>query len=243
MHIYILTIEPSWGQRRKHCSNLLRKIGHNFTFVEGVRGDNREANDIYSKSKNFFFYKRELSPAEISCYFGFRKIWRLFLESEDDICLILEDDFNITNTEQLKKILNHAHDNSTWDILKLFDYKTKQILRKEKWHGLDIVDYKYPASGCVAYLLTRGAAHKLLTRKRIFRPVDEDLSFGWELNIRVRSIFPNPIDEVSESIGGSTIENARVSQKKKTFLIRSIWGVALQVWKQIRAYFYREYRK
>ena len=240
MHIYVLTIDPPDGSRRKHCQNLLQKMNYNFTFVEGVLGSDPEVSNLYSKLKNIFFYKRDLSSSEIACYYGFRKIWKLFLETGDEVCLILEDDFNITHESNFKKALLYAHDSKKWDILKLFDYKQKKITIEDRWHDLTIVDYKYPASGCVAYLITRVAANKLLSRGKIFRPVDEDFSSSWELGIRVRSIIPNPVEEASHSIGGSTLEQSRIAKKNRTCFLRSIWGLHLQVWKQIRAFFHQK---
>ena len=227
--IYVLTIEPPTGLRRVHCEQLFSKLNLHFNFVNGIISGNSEVKYIYSKTKNIFFSKRNLTTSEIACYFGFRKIWQAFLDTGQPVCLIAEDDINIINEDDFKKVIAHSQDCKTWDILKLFDFKPKKILNKEKWNSLSIVDYKYPSSGCVAYLLTRKAAQKLLSRKKIFRAVDEDFSNCWELSLRVRSINPNPVTEVSDTLGGSYIEPERLKAKVNFYRARGIWGIFLQV--------------
>ena len=238
--IYALTIDPIGGSRRVHCHQEFLKRGLDFTFINGLTGDNLEVDKIYSKTKNLLFSKRSLTKSEIACYLGFRKIWKIFLDSGEDVCLIVEDDFKIVNELAFKKILNSSNDHNSWDILKLFDFKPKKILNEESWNGVSIVDYKYPASGCVAYLITRKAAKNLLKRKKIFRAVDEDFSNCWEMGIRVRSINPNPIIEISHEVGGSNLEKERSNKKKQTNAGRRIWGILLQMRKQIFAFFYRK---
>ena len=237
--IFVLTIEPQHGQRRLHCEKIFNRLSLHFNFVAGIRGDSLEVKDLYSKIKNLFFSKCNLTASEIACYFGFRKIWQIFLDTGEPVCLITEDDINIINEDDFMNVILHAQDNTTWDILKLFDYKPKKILNKEKWNSLSIVDYKYPSSGCVAYLITRNAAQKLLSRKKIFRAVDDDFSHYWELGLRVRSINPNPISEISDTLGGSYIQPERLITKGRFNLARSIWGIFLQAKKQILAFIHR----
>ncbi len=237
--IYVLTIEPPTGLRRVHCEKLFSKLNLHFNFVNGIKSGNSEVKYIYSKTKNIFFSKRNLTTSEIACYFGFRKIWQAFLDTGQPVCLIAEDDINIINEDDFKNVIIHAQDNAAWDILKLFDFKPKKILNRESWNSLTIADYKYPSSGCVAYLITRKAAQKLLLRKKIYRAVDEDFSHCWEFGLRVRSVSPNPVTENSDGLGGSYIEKDRLLEKGSVYMVRSIWGIFLQMRKQILGFFYR----
>lgn len=237
--IFVLTIDSPGGVRRAHCERLFAKQELQFTFVDGVSGNDLDIDQVYSRRKNLLFAKRSLSPAEISTYFGHRKIWQEFIGTGEDVCLVVEDDLEIINQTDFQIAISNARDYATWDILNFFDFKPKPILHSEDWHSLSIADYKYPSSGTVAYLINRKAAQKLLSRKKIFRPVDEDLSNCWEFDIRVRSISPNLVDEVSHTLGGSMLEGSRLAEKKQRPLPRSTWAIFLEVAKQFRAYRYR----
>lgn len=233
--IFVLTMEKPGGIRRKHCEKEFLSVGLKFNFFEGVRNDNPSIIKSYSRLKNFFLVKRNLSAEEISCYLGHREIWKEFYKSDKDIFLVAEDDLKIRDKEVFKKIISIAHDNSSWDILKLFDYNPKPIKNTIDWNGLKIVDYKFPGAGTVTYLITRHAAKKLLSRKRIFRAIDDDFSNCWEFGLRIRSIQPNITEEVSYKLNGSIIEESRSSNKKIKKIGRSIWAIILHSVKQIRA--------
>lgn len=78
-----------------------------------------------------------------------------------------------------------------------------------------------------------------LRRSRIFRPIDEDLSHPWEFSIRIWSLEPNIVEEVSHNLGGSILEKDRLKQRKKRNILRSLWGILLQGVKLTRSLFYR----
>lgn len=236
--IFVLTMDNPGGVRWVHCEKEFSNLGLDFNFVEGFKVDNPEITRIFSFIKNFFLVKRKLTHEEISCYLGHRKIWRQFLNSDKDVCLITEDDVMIRDIEAFKRVISFANDNDNWDILKLFDYKPKPIKNSQAWNGLSIVDYQFPASGTVAYLTTRYAANQLLSRKKIYRAIDDGWSNCWELGIKIRSLYPNIAEEVSNILDGSLIEESRSRNKEGKKIIRSLWGMILQVIKQIRSKIY-----
>ncbi len=233
--IYVITVDQNGGFRRKNSQTQFDRVGMPFTFIEGITQKHKNSVQIYSRLRNLIWHKRNLSAGEIFVYSSHRKAWQTFLDSDEDVALIAEDDLEITDPEAFKDIMQSAIAPDKWDILKLFDYRPKKAVNSEDWRGKTLVDYKYPASGCVAYLITRSAARKLLSRSKIYRPVDEDFSFCWEFGLCVRSVSPNIVDEISENLGGSTLEIDRRRVRKQKNLLRSLWGIGLQVGKQLRA--------
>lgn len=237
---FVLTVDSLNGSRREHCVREFDRHGIPFSFVEGVRKGSPESAKLYSPWRNLLWSKRSLSEGEVACYYGHRKAWESLLETGAPIGLIVEDDFAVLDSETFKKLMRAPLDSFDWDVLKLFDFRPKKVIRPQRWGGLTIVQFKYPASGNVAYLLTRKAALRLLARKKIYRPVDEDFSCFWEFRLRVRSVFPNIVDEISEKIGGSNLEDARKAQKLRKKTLRSLWGMILAGRKQILARVYRD---
>ena len=109
------------------------------------------------------------------------------------------------------------------------------MLERRAIGSTGIVRYKYAASGAVAYLIDRKAAQKLLSRKRFFRAVDEDLSWPWELGLSIWSVSPNLVEEVSHNLGGSLLEMDRKSTKRRRNIARSLWGNVIQAYKLARS--------
>jgi GR25 family glycosyltransferase involved in LPS biosynthesis len=237
--ILVLTIDAPNGARRRHCAEEFARVGMKFDFVEGVRTDSPELPGLYSRWRNLVFAKRSMTGGEIAAYFGHRKAWRQFVDSGAPVGLIAEDDLAILDQAAFRTVMENATDTAGWNVLKLFDFRPKPSVGSRDWHGLTLVQYKYPASGNVAYLLTRQAAQDLLARRRVFRPVDEDFSHPWEFGLRVCSLCPNIVAEISETIGGSHLEGGRSAAKRGKNRIRSLWGMVLQARKQLRARAYR----
>lgn len=233
--IYVLTVDQEGGQRREHCLTIFERIQITPIFVQGLLWDSPVLTQEYSFWKNLIFSKRSLSVQEIAVYLGHRKIWAQIAAGPSDVALVAEDDLSIIDPTTFLHVLNNAFDYKDWSILKLFDFAPKKIVASHDWHGVKIVDYKYPASGCVAYLITRDAARRLLQRRRIFRAVDKDISYCWEFDLTVRSVSPNIVTEVSHKLGGSLIENSRLDLRRRKNLLRSLVGMVLALVKQIRA--------
>lgn len=233
--IYVLGVEDADGPRRRHVREEFGRLDYSFTFVEGLRAGDPQIWPGYSPWRNFLFSKRSLSATEIAVYLGHRRIWRAIAAGADEVALVAEDDLAITEPAAFADVMRHAGDHAAWDILKLFDFAPKPVINRQSWHGLEIVDYKYPASGCVAYLMTRDAARRLLERRKIYRQVDEDMSWCWEFALRVRSISPNICAEVSHRLGGSLIEESRVVAKRRSNLVRSLIGNVIAGFKQVHA--------
>lgn len=236
--IHVLTIDAVDGARRLHCSKLFDRMQMRCEFVEGIRSDDVSETELYSPGLNLLLSKRSLSAAEIAVYCGHRKIWKRIADGESDVALVVEDDLMVTDAAAFTHVMRNAADHATWDVLKLFDFWPKKIVARHQWKGITVVDYKYPASGCVAYLMTRDAARRLLQRKRIYRPVDEDLSWCWEFGLRVCSVQPNIVSEVSHTLGGSLLEGGRRDVRRRKNLLRSLLGMVIAGFKQVRARLY-----
>lgn len=233
--IYVLTVDDDDGQRKMHCSTIFKKLKLKPNFVRGFLWSSLPSERLYSPWKNFIFAKRRLSDQEVAVYLGHRKIWAQIVKGQSEVALVVEDDLAILDEHKFLHVIANASTSRSWDILKLFDFAPKQIVASHEWQGVTIVDYKYPASGCVAYLITRNAARRMLQRRRFYRPVDEDMSWCWEFDLLVRSVSPNIVAEVSHKLGGSLIEESRLDLRKRKNLWRSLTGMILAVVKQIRA--------
>lgn len=236
---YVLTIDPVDGLRRKHAGKELADIGLEGKFVEGFRKDDPALSNLYSPALNLLFAKRSMTSGEIAVYAGHRKIWQAIVDSGMAYALVFEDDFRVLDGTRFKATLRDCLPAlAGWDIVKFFDFRPKRVIRCRRVGATDLVAYKYPAPGAVAYLISRDAARRLLARRRIFRPVDVDFSWPWEFGLRIWSILPNLVDEVSHNLGGSHLEATRLANRARRTIWRGLWADVLQAWKLVCAYIY-----
>lgn len=234
--VLVITVKPEGHPRRVHARHELDGLGLDGRFVEGATGEDLDALALYSPRRNALFAKRSMSAQEIACYASHRRAWRALLASADEHALILEDDFHAIDPAALRRVLSDCIAGaSRWDVVKFFEYSRKPVWRRKRLGSTELVGFKYPSSGAVGYLVSRKAASRLLSRERIFRPVDEDISWTWEFGLRIWSTPSNMVEDVSVALGGSQIELGRDRIKSWRNPLRPVWWGVLQTWKLVRA--------
>jgi GR25 family glycosyltransferase involved in LPS biosynthesis len=217
---------PTSGARRASAAAQLNAIGWRFRFVDGHTPDSADARRIYSQPLNARHAKRPLTEGEIAVYASHRRALRAFLDSGAEYGLILEDDFGLVDPSVMsQRITAILGARVRWDLIKLFDFETKRIAQRHRAGDIDIVNYATPTAGMVAYLVTRRGASLVLARSTVFRPIDEDTKYYWELAIRVYSVSPNLVAEISDRLGGSLIAADRERLRHARSLRRSLKGL------------------
>lgn len=234
---YVLTLDSPFGARYRSAAGQLATLPFDVSFVRGVRLAAPRASPRYCGWRNRLFMKRPMTAGEVSVYLGHRRIWGRLLAAGHDLAFVLEDDFVVRDRETLLAALNDARAIPIdWDIVKFFDFKPKLVIQRWQTTRTEFVTYKYPPSGCVAYLIRAEAAARLLERRRIYRPIDEDWSHPWELGLRIVSVMPNPVTEAAGLLGGSLLEvDRRATKDRYRSVLRSLYGMALTVAKNARA--------
>ena len=104
---------------------------------------------------------------------------------------------------------------------------------------LDIVSYAEPGAGMVAYLVNRDGARKFLSREFVFRQIDEDTKYYWELGLTVLSVSPNLVTEISGEMGGSLLHQAREELRALRSLRRSLKGLRIVTARKLLHHWHR----
>lgn len=98
------------------------------------------------------------------------------------------------------------------DMLKLFDFPDSAsngaALHRDV-AGETLLFPRYPKVGAVGYVLSARGAEKFLHRDRVFRPIDEDLRYYWELGLSVWTLARPLVRDGSATLGGSLLETER----------------------------------
>jgi glycosyl transferase family 25 len=238
---YVLTLDSPCGARYRSAAGQLARLPLDATFVRGVRLTDPAESPRYCRWQNMLFMKRPMTAGEVAVYLGHRRIWSRLLADGHDLALVLEDDFMIADEAHLVAALADALTIPIdWDIVKFFDFKPKVAMRRWQTPRTEFVTYKYPPCGCVAYLIRAAAAARLLDRRRIYRPIDEDWSHPWESSLRIISVFPNPFTEAATLLGGSLLESDRqAARDRHRSILRSLHGSLLSAAKNARARWWR----
>lgn len=229
-HCFVISIQNGEGARRFSAVRQLNHLGVGFTFIPGYAPDDPEVDAGYSVALNRASMKRPLSRGEIAAYLSHRRALAAFLETDAEFAIILEDDFGAVDPERFaEQVLQLAQAPVQWDLVKLFDYgKRKSAHARLVLNSIELVEYRSPTAGMVAYLVRRSGARKLTARRFVFRPIDEDIKFYWEIDLYVFSAFPNLVSEISDTLGGSQIEPERALLRSNRSVYRSIRGFFIE---------------
>lgn len=236
----VVTVDAVSGPRRKSTSLQLDALAWPFQFVQGLTPQSPETIGLYDAQLNKRRCKRPLAQVEVAAYASHRKAMREFLETDQPVALILEDDFRLLDpakfTTHMESLMAAPVE---WDILKLFDFQQRPVVDEVNVGDVAIVSHGSPTTGMVGYLITRAGAEKMLGRTRVYRQIDEDIKYFWELKLRVLSVRPNLVTDISERLGGSLLEADRNEVKQKRHWTVSVKALGQTAMRQIN---YRRHR-
>ena len=183
-------------------------------------------------------YYRPLAPSEMGCYTSHVQTLNLFIESDFDFAIILEDDCIIQNIflncieEAIEK-----HAEVSWDVLKL-QGKKKGLIHLYGLPTTNIVEYSSVPLSTRAAIWSRAGAHKMLRhyqRYGITRPIDVDLRFTWENDLRIMLL--NPTAVLKKKNAATTIDNRRASYRNQGRTVR-----ILTKWKYESSFVFKNFR-
>jgi glycosyl transferase, family 25 len=227
-------------ERQASAAAQLGAIGWPFEFIEGHTPNSDEARGLYSAALNRRHAKRPLTGGEIAVYASHRRALRRFLDSNARCAMILEDDFCLNQPAAMPTRIAAILDARVrWDVIKLFDFEVRPIAQRRAAGDVAIVNYDAPTAGMVAYLVTRPGAELILSRRNLFRQIDEDTKYYWELAIRVYSVSPNLVGEISDRLGGSLLAAERDQLRAARSLRRSLKGLWVVANRKVRHRWHR----
>lgn len=231
--ILVLTCSLSPAERLAHALNQANSIfgAENISVVDGIIASDPRVDEIFDRYRARLLAKREITRSEIAAYGTHRLAWQQVLASRSANAFIFEDDFLVKDGEVVRQVFDRAEEllSEGRNIIKLFDFpreRTRNLGIRTMVAGIPLVKWQRPRAGMVAYLISRQGAERFLSRDRIFRPVDEDIKYYWETGLDVWSVTGNPVVEASHVLGGSLLEDARSSSKKRKAM-RALQGLLL----------------
>lgn len=161
-----------------------------------------EQQNFYNPSLNAYQYYKPLVNGEKGCYLSHIRAWQRLLASDAPFMVVLEDDVVIQGS--FSTALEAIQDlNMSWDMIKLMGRAQEKIQQKFPLsNGLSLIQYRRVPSYTAGYAISRAGAQKLLASRIPFgRPIDIDLRFWWENDMRIYGIYPPVIalDDTSQT--------------------------------------------
>ena len=121
-NIYVVTIKRNLD-RQVRMTKLLSRHNLQFSFIEGIDGEQLNSNtlkSIFDADKSRARLRYDITKNEIACSLSHIKALKTFLKDhKKDYALILEDDIEISNFDTLKNAINYMPPKEAWDLLYL----------------------------------------------------------------------------------------------------------------------------
>ncbi|MCK7459107.1 glycosyltransferase family 25 protein [Idiomarina aminovorans] len=222
--IFLINLDRS-VERLNNAAGQLDSAGVDFERISAVDGktlENELINKVFDDKMAQKRYHYDLTLGEMGCYLSHVKCWEKIIEDGLDFAVILEDDLLLE--PNFKDVIESVPNIETeWHYLKLScpfkhrPYTEAKLVKTPKGDNVSLVDYKKPPTGTVAQIVSREGAKRLLkNRPPFFRPVDVDLQWSWELNIKVQGLIPY-VANVSGELSEIQKISARRTVKKRPF--------------------------
>lgn len=214
---YIISLNNSSHSSNANLINNLIKNKYDPELILGIDGNKLPSSEYYKIIQNYLNYSDQvLSPSEIGCALSHKKTIELAISSNQENCIIFEDDVIITNQGYIEINILLENLPANYDIIHLGGINTKTYYFK-KIRGDKILSHpklfrinnKYLENlhGTVGYLISKNG---LLKIKKILESgiylIDDYkyISKKTNLSIYYSNIVNHPID-----INTSIIENGR----------------------------------
>ena len=204
MKIFVISLKDA-AERRRQIEKQLSAIALPFEWLEAV--DARQWDDEMSAQfidQKSLYRNIDHKPmrGSIGCHLSHIKAYEALLSSDEEACLILEDDGVIDDElahhmTALKGAMRHI------DILFLCDRRVNRASVKiadlAENHGIYVK--KFSNLGTTAYVINRQAASQLVTHHKAFGiEIDSLLNRWWRHGLSVATIKPDLVrDEDAET--------------------------------------------
>ncbi|MFP1646719.1 glycosyltransferase family 25 protein [Pontitalea aquivivens] len=182
-------------------------------------------------------YPFPLRPAEVATFLSHRACWQAIVNQGLDAALILEDDVALEEPA-FSRALEAAQALMVQGDMVRFPIKMREKPGKILSAGVDpcVMVPRSIGLGMVVQIVTRDAARVLLEKTRHFdRPVDTYLQMRWDHGLRVLTVWPSGVREISADLGGSLIGKRRgLWDRIRREILRPLYRLQLSLYQRVK---------
>ncbi|MFV1602650.1 MULTISPECIES: glycosyltransferase family 25 protein [unclassified Phaeobacter] len=170
-------------------------------------------------------YPFALRAGEVGCFLSHRKCWQKIAEGMDDFGLIVEDDLAFEPNlwrDAMALVGNHADKDHFIRLPAKQRESARQVVAQTGAARMFLP--RRIGLQTVAQVVGKTAAARLLeASETLDRPVDTFLQMHWVHRQPVHTIWPNGASELTEALGGSTIQSRPAGGKLARELKRALY--------------------
>ncbi|MDO6811817.1 glycosyltransferase family 25 protein [Tenacibaculum soleae] len=220
--IYLVSLDED-TQRRETLAKDFPLYYPNITRVSAVDGRKITAKSYYNSIIDYYRRTNKvLSPAELGCTLSHIKALKLFLNSDNEFALILEDDVigNDKNIDDIFSLTTVVHPNSLLICggQEGLNARKYQFGKKSKYEGLteiSMFSYRHVFRTC-CYLVTKNSAKAIVD----YQERNLTLADKWDVFFKdtdIKIFYKNSLSHPKD-LANSHIEQDRAYFKNKTSL-------------------------
>jgi glycosyl transferase, family 25 len=226
MEVFLINLDSATG-RLASAQEQLGRCQIAFERISAIRGADLSASEktaLYSEALNKKHFYQPLSDGEIGCSASHLAVWKIAKQRQLDYCLVLEDDFSISESINTTLLSIEQLPNS-WDIIRLNSRAQEIPLASKVLHDqTQLIRFSRVPSRTTAYVISKRGIDKLLNQlPPFFRPIDIDFRFFWEFDLNMFGIQPSPVTESALSL------NSSIERKQQHGLLRRMKKLSNQV--------------
>ncbi len=191
MRVFVISMDRA-VERRAAVKRRLGNCGVVPEFVRAVDGRCLSDSEARQRGYRTSRFHQPLQASEIGCALSHFQALKLFLETGEASCVILEDDAEVSPNfiDQVRMLESSI---SGWDLIKLENrpsaVKGPVVARVE---GMDVFVSLRPGFGATGFVYSRLGARKVLDSwgAAFSRPYDTLLSKAWRQRMCILQVFP-----------------------------------------------------
>lgn len=235
--VFLINLDRD-AERLAQMSQRLASLSLPFERVPAVLGRSLspdERQSLYDPARNREHYHTPLVDGEIGCYASHLRLWQRLAKLGIPAALVLEDDV-LLEPALVPVAQALAACAEGWDMVKLMGRpREPEAQTHPLTDSVKLLRYHRPPSLTGAYLISASGAKKLArARQPFFRPVDVDIRYWWECELRLFGVYPYPVREAPAAEQSSIGQRRGVSRGLR-WRLRKWWVQSLYLWASQRA--------
>lgn len=217
---YIINLERT-PERWQHMSKAFKEADISVVHVSAIDGKKMELPLPDFDDKKFHRYHgRDINVFEVACYLSHLKALQSFLESNDEVAMICEDDLFLK--KECKQVVEAALANrSLWNIVRLTGLRIGRSCRIKHLTGSYFLTLHFGRlKGAGAYLIDRKAASIFVKELLpMWLPWDHAIDREWNFGLKALAVAPFPVSQTEEKFESSI---QMLSQPKRSTFERCL---------------------
>lgn len=227
---YLINLDDSTA-RLQSASLQLNREAVDFIRVPAFDGRGKNSSDFtdYDKKTAIAYMGRPLRGGEMGCYYSHLKCIDLFLASNNDYAVVIEDDVAIPNDglKKLQKILSWLEMHHVdWDVMNFGAQKNKIYTSLQNIDGHHVVKAHYfPMTTTGIVWSRKGAQSFVESHPLIYAPIDNTLR-EWQSTLdRGISIVPPLVSTTGaeSDIDGGTTQARNKEGRLASYGLKKQW--------------------